>query len=61
MAASMIGWSRTRCAIPRPAAAVLPMADIYRSIMPFLLAMIVLLGILMLVPETALYLPRTMR
>jgi TRAP-type mannitol/chloroaromatic compound transport system permease large subunit len=37
------------------------MADIYRGIMPFLLAMIVLLGILMLVPETALYLPRTMR
>ena len=38
-----------------------PMADIYRGIMPFLLAMIVLLGILMLVPEIALYLPRTMR
>jgi TRAP-type mannitol/chloroaromatic compound transport system permease large subunit len=35
------------------------MADIYRGIMPFLLAMIVLLGIL--VPQTALYLPRTMR
>jgi len=38
-----------------------PMADIYRGIMPFLLAMIVLLGILMLVPEIALYLPRTMK
>jgi C4-dicarboxylate transporter DctM subunit len=38
-----------------------PMADIYRGILPFLLAMIVLLGILMLVPDLALYLPRTMR
>jgi TRAP-type C4-dicarboxylate transport system permease large subunit len=37
------------------------MQDIDRGIMPFLLAMIVLLGILMVVPEIALYLPRTMR
>jgi C4-dicarboxylate transporter, DctM subunit len=38
-----------------------PMADIYRGIMPFLLAMVVLLGILMVAPEIALYLPRTMK
>ena len=38
-----------------------PMADIYRGILPFLAAMVVLLGILMVVPDLALYLPRTMR
>jgi C4-dicarboxylate transporter, DctM subunit len=38
-----------------------PMQDIYRGIMPFLAAMVVLLGILMVAPEIALYLPRTMR
>jgi tripartite ATP-independent transporter DctM subunit len=38
-----------------------PMQDIYRGIMPFLAAMVVLLGILMLAPEIALYLPRTMK
>jgi tripartite ATP-independent transporter DctM subunit len=38
-----------------------PMQDIYRGIMPFLAAMIVLLIILMLAPEIALYLPRTMK
>jgi C4-dicarboxylate transporter, DctM subunit len=38
-----------------------PMADIYRGIMPFLAAMVVLLGILMVAPEIALYLPRTMK
>jgi C4-dicarboxylate transporter, DctM subunit len=37
-----------------------PMQDIYRGIMPFLVAMVVLLGLLMLVPDMALYLPRTM-
>jgi tripartite ATP-independent transporter DctM subunit len=37
-----------------------PMQDIYRGIMPFLAAMVVLLGILMVWPEIALYLPRTM-
>jgi hypothetical protein len=34
---------------------------IYRGVMPLLLAMIVLLGILMLVPEIALFLPPTMK
>jgi len=38
-----------------------PMADIYRGILPFLAAMVVLLGILMIAPEIALYLPRTMK
>ena len=38
-----------------------PMQDIYRGIMPFLVAMVVLLGILMVAPEIALYLPRTMK
>jgi tripartite ATP-independent transporter DctM subunit len=38
-----------------------PMADIYRGILPFLAAMVVLLGILMLVPDLALFLPRTMK
>jgi tripartite ATP-independent transporter DctM subunit len=38
-----------------------PMADIYRGILPFLAAMVVLLGILMLAPDIALYLPRTMK
>jgi C4-dicarboxylate transporter, DctM subunit len=38
-----------------------PMDQIYRGILPFLSAMIVLLGILMLVPDLALYLPRTMK
>jgi C4-dicarboxylate transporter, DctM subunit len=38
-----------------------PMAHIYRGILPFLAAMVVLLAILMVVPEIALYLPRTMR
>jgi C4-dicarboxylate transporter, DctM subunit len=38
-----------------------PMQDIYRGILPFLAAMVVLLGILMLAPEIALYLPRTMK
>ncbi len=38
-----------------------PMQDIYRGILPFLAAMVVLLGILMLVPDLALYLPRTMK
>jgi C4-dicarboxylate transporter, DctM subunit len=38
-----------------------PMQDIYRGIMPFLAAMVVLLGILMVAPEIALYLPRTMK
>jgi tripartite ATP-independent transporter DctM subunit len=38
-----------------------PMADIYRGIMPFLAAMVVLLGMLMVFPEIALYLPRTMK
>jgi C4-dicarboxylate transporter, DctM subunit len=38
-----------------------PMQDIYRGIMPFLVAMVVLLGILMVAPDIALYLPRTMK
>ncbi len=38
-----------------------PMADIYRGILPFLAAMVVLLGILMLVPDLALFLPQTMK
>jgi tripartite ATP-independent transporter DctM subunit len=38
-----------------------PMADIYRGILPFLAAMVVLLAILMALPDLALYLPRTMR
>ena len=38
-----------------------PMQDIYRGIMPFLAAMVLLLGILMVAPEVALYLPRTMK
>jgi C4-dicarboxylate transporter DctM subunit len=38
-----------------------PMAEVYRGILPFLAAMVVLLGILMVVPELALYLPRTMK
>jgi tripartite ATP-independent transporter DctM subunit len=38
-----------------------PMQDIYRGILPFLAAMVLLLGILMLVPDIALYLPRTMK
>ena len=38
-----------------------PMQDIYRGILPFLAAMVVLLGILMVAPEIALYLPRTMK
>ena len=38
-----------------------PMADIYRGILPFLAAMVVLLGILLVVPEIALYLLRTMK
>lgn len=38
-----------------------PMQDIYRGILPFLAAMVVLLGILMVAPEVALYLPRTMK
>ena len=38
-----------------------PMQDIYRGIMPFLAAMVVMLGILMVAPEIALYLPRTMK
>jgi C4-dicarboxylate transporter, DctM subunit len=38
-----------------------PMAGIYRGILPFLAAMVLLLGILMLVPDLALYLPRAMR
>ena len=38
-----------------------PMQDIYRGILPFLAAMVVLLGLLMLVPDLALYLPRTMK
>lgn len=38
-----------------------PMQDIYRGILPFLAAMFVLLGILMLIPDIALYLPRTMK
>jgi C4-dicarboxylate transporter, DctM subunit len=38
-----------------------PMADIYRGILPFLAAMLIMLGILMLVPDLALFLPRTMR
>ena len=38
-----------------------PMQDIYRGIMPFLVAMVLLLGILMVVPDIALYLPRTMK
>jgi len=37
------------------------MQDIYRGILPFLVAMIVLLAILMLAPDIALYLPRTMK
>ena len=37
------------------------MADIYRGILPFLAAMVVLLGILMIAPEIALYLPRTVK
>ena len=38
-----------------------PMQDIYRGILPFLAAMVVLLGLLMAAPEIALYLPRTMK
>ena len=38
-----------------------PMHDIYRGILPFLAAMIVLLALLMLAPDIALFLPRTMR
>jgi C4-dicarboxylate transporter, DctM subunit len=38
-----------------------PMQDIYRGIMPFLVAMVVLLGMLMVAPDIALYLPRTMK
>jgi tripartite ATP-independent transporter DctM subunit len=38
-----------------------PMADIYRGILPFLAAMVVLLGLLMVAPEIALYLPRMMK
>lgn len=38
-----------------------PMEQIYRGILPFLAAMVLLLGILMLIPDLALYLPRTMR
>jgi tripartite ATP-independent transporter DctM subunit len=38
-----------------------PMQDIYRGILPFLVAMVLLLGILMVVPDMALLLPRTMR
>jgi tripartite ATP-independent transporter DctM subunit len=38
-----------------------PMEQIYRGILPFLAAMVVLLGILMAAPEIALYLPRTMK
>jgi TRAP-type C4-dicarboxylate transport system permease large subunit len=38
-----------------------PMQQIFRGVFPFLGAMILLLVILMLVPETALYLPRTMK
>lgn len=38
-----------------------PMQQIYRGIMPFLVAIVVLLGLLMIVPDIALYLPRTMK
>jgi C4-dicarboxylate transporter, DctM subunit len=38
-----------------------PMADIYRGILPFLAAIVVMLGLLMAVPDLALYLPRTMK
>ncbi|MBI3372983.1 MAG: TRAP transporter large permease [Betaproteobacteria bacterium] len=38
-----------------------PMQQIYRGIMPFLVAIVVLLGVLMIWPEIALYLPRTMK
>jgi tripartite ATP-independent transporter DctM subunit len=38
-----------------------PMQDIYRGILPFLTAMVLLLAILMAAPEIALYLPRTMK
>jgi TRAP-type C4-dicarboxylate transport system permease large subunit len=38
-----------------------PMADIYRGILPFLAAMVLLLGILMVLPDLALWLPRTMK
>ena len=38
-----------------------PMEQIYRGILPFLVAIVVLLGLLMIVPDIALYLPRTMK
>lgn len=38
-----------------------PMKDIYRGILPFLAAMVVMLLLLMLMPDLALYLPRTMK
>jgi TRAP-type C4-dicarboxylate transport system permease large subunit len=38
-----------------------PMQQIYRGIMPFLVAIVVLLALLMVAPEIALYLPRTMK
>ncbi len=38
-----------------------PMEQIYRGILPFLAAMVLLLAILMIVPDLALYLPRTMK
>ena len=38
-----------------------PMEQIYRGILPCLAAMVVLLAILMIVPDLALYLPRTMK
>ena len=37
------------------------MEQIHHGIMPFLAAMVLLLAILMVVPELALYLPRTMK
>jgi len=38
-----------------------PLPDIYRGILPFLWAMVVLLVLLMLFPEIALYIPKTMK
>lgn len=38
-----------------------PMQQIYRGILPFLIPMVVLLGLLMFAPDIALYLPRTMK
>ncbi|MGE3986458.1 TRAP transporter large permease [Pseudorhodoplanes sp.] len=39
----------------------IPLASIYRGILPFLAAMVVLLGLLMVFPDIALWLPRTMK